>query len=352
MKLQLLFIVSLLYLLIGSANAQTDFYVDPNTGLDTNPGTLTQPLLTFGAAITKQGNNGGTIFLRAGSYNMSIKQSVSKTGSISNMNNIFAYPGEKAILNFSSMLTSDDGLSISGSYYHLKNLEVTGAGHNGINITGSYNIIENCKVYSNRDAGIKLGSSSGTTYPHNNLLLNCDSYLNYDAPIGGNADGFAIKWNIGKNNILKGCRSYNNSDDGFDLWMADSTLTIDSCFAFRNGVDSWGQTGFNGNGNGFKLGGNNIPTTHYVSHCVSFDNSGNTGRGFDENNNTAMQYVYNCVAYRNSGDNYHFNNTLVSGQHLIRNCISYLGNNTIINATTSNNSWPGIYSYSNGFFKH
>ena len=332
----------LLLLVVGSSIAQTDYYVDPNTGNDSNTGTITLPLLTIAKAISKQGNNGGTIYLRAGSYNMSGSLTAGKAGTATNMNNIYAYPGENPVLNFSSMTGSSDGVKLSGSYYHLYGLEIIGAGHNGINVSGKNNIIENCNVHSNRNSGIQMGSSSDlTSWPSNNLFLNCDSWLNYDAPIGGNADGFAIKWNIGKNNVLRGCRSYNNSDDGYDLWMADSTLIIDSCYAFRNGVDSWGQTGFNGNGNGFKLGGNYIATTHYVSHCVSFDNAGNTGRGYDENNNTAPQVVYNCVAYRDKGDNFHFNNTLVSGQHLIRNCISYLGNNTISSATISNNSWQG-----------
>jgi hypothetical protein len=240
------------------------------------------------------------------------------------------------------MISSSDGVKLSGNYYHIKGLEVIGAGHNGINVSGDNNIIENCNVHSNRNSGIQMGSSSGINYPSNNLFLNCDSWLNYDAPIGGNADGFAIKWNIGKNNVFKGCRTFNNSDDGFDLWMADSSVTIDSCIAFRNGVDSWGQSGFDGNGNGFKLGGNFIATPHLVRNCVSFDNAGNTGRGYDENNNTAAQTVYNCVAYRNKGDNFHFTNTLVSGQHQIKNCISYSGNNNISSALVSNNSWQGL----------
>jgi hypothetical protein len=48
------------------------------------------------------------------------------------------------------------------------------------------------------------------------------------------------------------------------------------------------------------------------------------------------------LAYRNQGDNYHFANTVTNGQHLIRNCISYLGTVTITSGTIESNSWQGF----------
>ncbi|HTY36278.1 MAG TPA: right-handed parallel beta-helix repeat-containing protein, partial [Bacteroidota bacterium] len=200
----------------------------------------------------------------------------------------------------------------------------------------------NCVTHDNQNTGLHL-TGSAAPGPSNNLILNCDSYRNYDPPVGGNADGFSAKWTVGPGNVFRGCRAYNNSDDGWDLWMGTSPVLIDSCIAYRNGVDVWFSGSFDGNGNGFKLGGDYIATPHIVRNCLSFDNAGNTGRGFDENNNTAGQTLYNCTAFRNKGDNYHFRNVLVdSQQHVIKNCLSYSGAVSITSAVQEKNSWLGF----------
>ena len=331
----------LLITLLLSATVRAQIYVSP-TGNDSNTGTITSPYLTLKKALTKAGPD-STVYLRGGTYTRSSTETIGKSGTAGHYVNVFAYPGEIPVWDFSSEPgTNSDGIKFSASYCHLMGLEVLGAAHNGINIQGNYDILENCRSHDNRNSGIQMGSSSSTTYPRGNFILNCDSYRNYDAPIGGNADGFAFKWNIGSGTVFKGCRSWNNSDDGWDLWMADSSVEIDSCFAFRNGVDSWHSGSFNGNGNGFKVGGNFVPTPHTLKNCVSFDNAGDAGRGYDENNNTAGQTLYNCIAFRNLGDNFHLLNTVVSGQHVIRNCVSYVGNVNITSGTRDHNSWNGV----------
>lgn len=303
--------------------AQSTVYVSP-TGNDANPGTVDQPFKSVSKGLTAIGSN-GTVMLRGGVHLLGTsKLNLSKTNQASSPIKLWAYPAETPILDCTG--NTSDGISISGSYYHLKGFEVRKAGHNGINISGNNNIIENCSVHDNQNTGLHL-TASVVPGPSNNLILNCDAYLNYDPPkYGSDADGFSAKWTIGPGNVFRGCRAFNNSDDGWDLWMGTSPVLIENCYAFRNGVDSWHSGSFDGNGNGFKLGGNFVATPHVVRNCVSFDNAGNTGRGFDENNNTAGQTIYNCTAYRNFGDNYHFKNTVDSGQtHVIKNCISYNG---------------------------
>ena len=338
-------ILIMLLLITGSLFAQVTCYVDPLNGNNSNPGTITQPFKTIAHADTIVGNAGGYIYLRGGTYSYSTTLTLSKKATALSTIKIWAYNNEVPIIDFASETgTSSEGIKLSGDYYHLKGLEVMHAAHNGIACTGHHNIIEACKIHSNRNSGFGMGGGTNSgAYPSNNLILNCDSYLNYDPPSGGgNADGFSPKWYIGKGNVFKGCRAWRNSDDGFDLWMADSTIVIDSCFAYQNGVNSWGGTLSGNNGNGFKLGGSYVATPHIVMNCVSFDNAGDTGRGFDENNDTAGQTLYNCVAYRNFGDNYHFTNNPITGEHIIKNCISYIGNVAISNAILSNNSWPSL----------
>jgi hypothetical protein len=333
-------------LLVGSMvlSAKT-YYVSPS-GNDTYPGTIDSAFQTIPTAITAA-VAGDTIYLRGGVYNIAAKISIKKGGSAGLYCNLWAYPGEKPILDFSAVGSGTDGFSfgVGGSYWYFKGLEMRKAPHCAVKISnGDYNIFENCSFHDCGNTGFNIGSSSaGAPYPSNNVIVNCDAYYNYDvATTGANADGFAVKWNVGSGTVFKGCRSWNNTDDGWDLWMCKGSVTIDSCIAFRNGIDSWGAGLSGNNGNGFKLGGSYVATPHTVRCCLSFDNAGDTGRGFDENNNTAGQTLYHCTAFRNLGDNFHFTNTLVSGAHVIQNCISYVGIVNITSGTIDHNSWNGF----------
>jgi hypothetical protein len=328
--------------------SQTVFYIDAASGNDSNAGTLQQPFKTIAKGLSALGSNVGTLYLRAGTYASSSKISLTKSGSAGHYIKIWAYPGEKVVVDCSGNAnTSDDGFSISGNYYHLKGLDIRFAPHNGIKISGNSNIVESCITRNCGNTGLHItgGSSETATTPSNNLILNCDSFYNFDSPTGGNADGFSAKWAVGPGNIFRGCRAWNNSDDGWDLWMCTASVLIDSCYAFRNGVDIWHTGQVDGNGNGFKLGGNGVATPHTIRNCVAFDNEGNGGKGFDENNNLAGQTLYNCTAFRNQRYNYAFNNDpLTTGTHIIKNCISYLPGmaDAIRNAVQENNSWQGF----------
>ncbi|MGE0079283.1 MAG: T9SS type A sorting domain-containing protein [Bacteroidales bacterium] len=348
----------LLFLLIvpTNSNSQTIYYIDADSGNDSYSGTQSQPFKTIDKGVSTLGSNIGTLYLREGTYATASKISLTKSGQANDYIKIWAYENEKVIIDFSSNAsTSDDGFSISGSYYYLKGLDIRYAPHNGIKISGNNNIIENCITRNCSNTGLHItgGSSDNATTPSNNLILNCDSFYNFDSPIGGNADGFSAKWSVGSGNEFRGCRAWNNSDDGWDLWMCTGSILIDSCYAFRNGIDIWYTGEFDGNGNGIKLGGNNVATPHIVKNCIAFDNAGNGGKGFDENNNLAGQTLYNCTAFRNQSYNFAlYNDPLTSGTHTVKNCISYLPGSTDIlkNTVQEANSWLG-FTVSNSDFE-
>jgi len=332
-------IVSIFLVAPSELYSQTVYFIDASLGNDSYPGTEFQPFKTIAKGVSTLGSNVGTLYLRAGTFYSTAKISLTKTGQANNYIKIWAYSNEKVIVDFTG--NTSDGFSISGSYYHLKGLEIRTAGHNGINISGNNNIIEKCITRNCSNTGLHL-TGSAAPGPSNNLILNCDSFYNFDAPIGGNADGFSAKWTVGSGNVFRGCRSWNNSDDGWDLWMCTGSITIDSCYAFRNGINIWNSSTFDGNGNGFKLGGNYVATPHTVTNCVAFDNA---ARGFDENHNTAGQTLYNCTSFRNKSNNFALNEaTLVSGTHIVKNCLSYLTGSAdnIKNAIQEKNSWQGF----------
>jgi len=260
--------------------------------------------------------------------------------------------------------TSSDGIKIKGSYWHLKGLDLKGAPHNGLKISsGNYNIIEFCTFFENRNTGVQLADSASY-----NRFINCDSYFNADSSYG-NADGFAPKLDVGTGNYFFGCRSWQNSDDGWDGYLRpsdDVTDTLENCWSFMNGYIKNG-TMQTGNGNGFKTGGCDtvagglrvLKHNMTLKNCIAFDNK---AKGFDQNHNRGNVTMLNCTAFNNgngslkTGDwfNYSFPETLATSVGkllIIKNCIS-LGSASGVqlcpNPTpviVATNSWPDNSTY-------
>ena len=220
MRKQNLFFVCVIALLFAFAQTSLAaiFYVS-TTGVDTNNGlTLTTPFATVYKAVM-MANPGDMIYVRGGTYTCATRINLSKTGTATQMNFLFAYPGEKVKLDFSSMVLGDSnqGIQISGDYWYVKGIEAFGAGDNGMLIQGgSYNRIENCTFDENRDAGFEI--KGGGAY---NKIINCDSYYKCRS-------GYFIRqcrWFVstkidpGTGNYYYGCRAWSNSDDGWDGYL-------------------------------------------------------------------------------------------------------------------------------------
>jgi hypothetical protein len=295
------FYFSFLVLLIISLTSPCPAQIYVSTGGDdNNPGTYELPLKTIPAAVNKA-QAGDTIYLRGGIYTLTTTISISKNGSQDSRYYLFAYTGERPLLDFSSMAvgSSNRGISLSGSYWHIKGIDIKGAGDNGMHVRGANNIIEFCSFYENRDTGLQLGNGAS-----DNRIINCDSYFNAD-PDNEDADGFAPKLDVGTGNYFYGCRAWQNSDDGYDGYMRgndDVSTTLENCWVFNNGYLKNGSASA-GNGNGFKMGGSddrNLMHNVTLKNCIAFDNR---VKGFDQNNNKGSMTLYNCTAYRN-GTNY------------------------------------------------
>jgi hypothetical protein len=246
---------------------------------------------------------GDTILVRAGTYSTSAKISISASGSAAKRICLMVFPGDqRPTLDFSGMsvASGNRGVTLSGSYWYIKGIIIKGAGDNGMNISGSNNIIEFCDFTENRDSGCQLGGGAA-----NNQIINCDSYYNLDPPDEGDADGFSPKMDVGSGNIFKGCRSWQNADDGWDGYLrgADNVSTrLEDCWCFKNGYRKDGSES-SGNGNGFKMGGSDgkdLKHNFTLVRCLSFQNR---VKGFDQNNNRGSITLYNCTAFSN-GSNY------------------------------------------------
>jgi pectin methylesterase-like acyl-CoA thioesterase len=340
---------------IGAAPIEVkeyDLFVSPS-GNDSNKGTIDAPLktLTYAASVVKPGY---TIYLRGGVHKYSSTITLSRSGSENAKINIFAYSGETPVLDFSDFKPADEktrfyarGITLTGDYYHLKGLEICNSPDNGLKLEGSNNVIEQCVFHHNGDSGLQIGLIKGAkndgTLVSNNLILNCDSYRNSDpATKYENADGFACKLYPGKGNKFYGCRSFENCDDGWDFYMTTYPIVVENCWAWHNGDPSlWGFTSFNGDGNGFKLGGDGEAAPHIIKNCVAFDSPYGAMCGFNDNNNGTGLILYNCTAWA-CGKNF----KLQTQAHVLKNCAAFdpkSGKNfnadLSTKATSVNNTW-------------
>lgn len=256
-------------------------------GTSTGTGDIDSPLdLTTALNYLSEGY---TLYLREGTYGaLDILSTMS--GSSNGRKTLAAYNNENVVFSGNSY--------VKASYWTVRGISITGSNSAGLRATGSNNIFEYCKFYENQDTGFQLGMGSDTdplTWPENNTIRFCNSYKNVDAS-GINADGFAAKLGVGKGNLFDSCISYDNADDGWDLFnklgdAKNEPVTIQNCIAYGNG------------NNGFKLGGEGYAVNHIITDSLAFHNKLD---GFTDNFNTGLLTVTNCTSVDNVRYNYIF----------------------------------------------
>lgn len=339
-------------------------------------GTFASPM-SFSTALSKALVGGDSVILRGGTYSFSAKQGITKSGTANNRIHIVAYKSEVPVLDFRTQAYGTTGVSLSANYVHFMGITIQGAGDNGLYVTGNYNLIEKCVFRWNCDSGLQMKTGSG------NLILNCDAYENFDyktggtasPDYGGNADGFADKqYTNAGTNTYKGCRSWANSDDGWDHYQKVGNTVCDSCWCYANGPASFDMTDHirfktdsaswfyqfknasgryviknYGNGNGFKLGGDYTAHNAVLRNCVSVLN---TVKGFDQNNNSGNMTLYNCSGYMNNPD-YGFSNSSY-GSLIVKNSATLSSKSTnklaCKSVSQSFNSWNTGFSCLASYF--
>lgn len=284
------------------AYAGSKLYVSP-IGTPDGKGTKELPLDIYTA--TQFSRNGQVIELAGGVYDMTKPFTIARgnDGSATSHKVLRSAEGERAVLNFAN---SGGGMQVWGNYWLIENIDVTATPGNvkGLQIAGNYNIVSGINSYKNGDTGIQISGSGAETiekWPSFNLILNCTSYDNID-PGMNNADGFAAKITVGAGNVFRGCIAYNNLDDGWDLFAKIESgpigaVTIENSIAFNNGTLTNGVG--NGDGNGFKLGGDGIAVPHKLINSIAYNNN---NAGITSNSNPAV-IVENSTSYGNKGAN-------------------------------------------------
>ncbi|WP_099468051.1 right-handed parallel beta-helix repeat-containing protein [Konateibacter massiliensis] len=314
-------------------------------GTSNGAGTSSSPLDLASAIAQAASKDNATILLKSGTYKFTSQITIDKSnsGKSSSYKVLKACKGATVKLDFSgeSYNSSDTsknerGIQLNGDYWYIAGITIYGAADNGIMVSGSHNVIERCIFDSNRDSGLQISrsSSSVTNYsdwPSYNYIINSTAKNNCDPATYENADGFASKLTCGDGNVFDGCISYNNSDDGWDLYAKTDTgaigvVTIQNCIAMRNGMTEDGTTKDSCDGNGFKLGGSGVGTPHVVTNCIAIQN---LHHGFTDNNNPSALQITNCTAFDNNTGGSKNNFSLYRCLNAyVANCVSYTTSST------------------------
>ena len=350
--------------LLAARSAQaTDYYV-ATTGSDSNPGTMASPFATLQKGVNTA-VAGDTVYIRGGTYSITTPATTgaginfTKSGTATSPINFFAYQAEVPVFDFTNMVISTTGYThgfvINASYLHFKGLEIRYVpmntfSNNGVAVTGGgYDIFELLNMHHNSGNGIFIGSKTAGGHQ----ILNCDAHDNYDATSsqgqGQNADGFGVHYQTtGATTVIRGCRSWWNSDDGYDLINQEVPVTVENSWAFGNGYAMYGT--FNpadGNGNGFKMGSSQTGVRHLVQNNVAWKNKAS---GFYANHSTGGNTWYNNTSFMNG---YQYNMlaspagdptttiTLTGAlAHIMRNNIGYPNKNSnMTGVDTMFNTW-------------
>ena len=303
------------------------YYVAP-AGSDTAAGTQAAPWQSF-AHAQAVAQPGDTVWFRGGRYAYtrattscaSRRATVSaivldKSGTETQPIRYWAYPGETPVFDFAGM--KDDcrvkGIEVVADWIHLKGLEITGAPQQpdnrlnheswGVWVNGNHDVFERLDLHHNMGPGLFIKDGGW------NLVLNSDSHHNYDPytsnGAGQSADGFGAHISAGHpGNVFRGCRAWDNSDDGFDLINAYSPVTIEQSWAWQQGYLPGTHTSLPaGNGNGIKAGGYSgryVPNgvKHVVRFSVAF---GNKVSGFYANHHPLALDFFHNTAFGNAVD--------------------------------------------------
>ena len=286
----------------ATINDDEKVYVSPSGKADA-AGTESDPVDIYTAV--KYVQPGQTIVLAAGTYSLKSTVKVERgiDGTPSKPIKMIA-EGGRAIFDFNSACA---GFIFAGDYWYIKGIDCTKSGNSlkGIQVSGSHMTLEDVRTYENGNTGLQISryltTDARSEWPSYDLILNCTSYSNADAGYE-DADGFAAKLTCGEGIVFDGCISYNNADDGWDLFAKVETgsigqVTIQNCVAFANG---YGVDGTNeGNGNGFKMGGSSMAGAHKLINSVAWNNK---AKGIDSNSGPDIQ-VYNSMSFNNGANN-------------------------------------------------
>jgi RNA polymerase sigma factor (sigma-70 family) len=313
------------------------YYVAPE-GNDTNSGRLDSPFATVARAVSVV-RPGESIAVRGGVYRPSAPVEIRGSGTPEQRITLSNYRDEVPTIDAGNLPAGTSYINQRASYWTVQGLEIRNAPQHGyVCLSCQHNIFRRLSIHDNGRTGLQLRDDNTI----GNQILDSDFFANHnDDEAGESADGLAIELGSGTGNVVRGCRVYENSDDGLGLHEFTSPVTIDATWSFGNGVNRWQIADFKGDGYGFKLGGGDpaVPVDHVITNSAAWDNA---TYGFTESGNAGTLTLQNNTAFRNGRTGFAF----TSSTSVLRDNVatgnardSDLGRNVV----STDNSWqkPG-----------
>ncbi len=314
-------------------------YVTPN-GKIANGGTGWEDAVDVQTALS-YACPGQKILLQAGRYQIRDKGLYIDRGRDGTQEKPIIMTCEDGFATF-DFCKSGSGLTAWGDWWNMSYINIcnTVDRQKGMQLAGSNCVIERMNFYNNGTTGMQISGTSLEPYdlwPANNTVINCTAMNNGDSGYE-DADGFAAKLTCGPGNVFIGCMAAYNADDGWDMFAkagsgAIGAVEIYDSVCYRNGylmvkpesqklaivfadieADENGNLTFvgelgtdyimveAGNGNGFKMGGTNMPGDHKLYNSISYENK---AKGIDSNSCPDIK-AYNCTAFNNGSYNVAF----------------------------------------------
>jgi hypothetical protein len=284
----------------GAATA--DLYVAPN-GADENDGTLDRPFATLGKAVTEV-RPGQTIAMRGGVYRPTRAVVIDVDGEPGRRITLTNYRNERPVIDAAGVPADKWTVTHRGSYWTVRGLEVLDSrSHAYVCISCRGNVFQRLSMHDNDRSGLTL-RDPGTV---DNQVLDSDFYNNYDPDEPGTAGiGVGIKFGDGTGNLIRGCRSFDNADSGFDVGHFADAVTLEHNWSYGNGVNRWNAEEWRPNADGFLLGGGDPApaAAHVLRNNAAWDNAGNGFDAFDgsaDGTNRGALDLRNNTSFRNGG---------------------------------------------------
>lgn len=318
-----------------SGVATADIYVAP-AGADTGDGSIERPLATLARAVSLV-RPGQTIALRGGTYSPVDPVSIITSGTAEQRITLSNYQDERPVIDASRVLDGKWAITQQANHWTVQGLEIKGSrSHAYVCLACQHDIFRRLSVHDNVESGLTL-RNDGTI---GNQVLDSDFYRNRNpADQGQSGIGLGVKFGNGEGNLIRGCRAFDNADDGFDLGDFRSPVSLEYNWAYGNGVNRWGVRNWQSNGNGFTLGGGSPPAAaaHQLRHNAAWDN---IHHGFTDSGNRATLQLSNNTAYRNGAAGFY----VADAPATVRSSVA-IDNPTAVTANAdvqaSRNTWDG-----------
>jgi hypothetical protein len=302
------------------------YYVNIESGNDSNPGTIKKPIKTITELNVRLLKNSYCVYFAAGQIFDGTLRLEGICGNEESPFVVTSYGEGRALINGGNY----EGIKANEcKNLKISNLNVRGSGRkdgnttNGVALIRTINsIVENVIAEGFQKSGLDLFNCSGVVVK-NVITLN-------NGFCGINVMGSERK--LSTDILIYNCRAENNPGDptnlnnhsgnGILIGVSDN-VTVDHCIATNNGWDMPRE------GNGpvgiWSWESNNVSIQYCISYRNKTSKNGKDGGGFDLDGGVTNSIIQYCLSYENEGAGYGLFQYLGASdwsQNVVRNCIT------------------------------